>query len=88
MKLADAGCLAFSEGLSRGTMLQTLLLMNQRISVDGIKSIAPTISKLPALQELNFYRNRLGNVFRVTVKLIHGRNRFTLMCAIGLRLYR
>jgi hypothetical protein len=45
MKLADAGCLAFSEGLSRGTMLQTLLLMNQRISVDGIKSIAPTISK-------------------------------------------
>ena len=60
MKLADAGCLVLSEGLLRGTMVQTLLLTNQKISVDGIKSLAPVVSKLPVLQELNLYRNRLG----------------------------
>ena len=49
-----------SEGLSHNTTLQTLLLMNQKISSEGIRTIAPAISRLPALRELNFYRNRLG----------------------------
>ncbi len=64
MKLGDGGCIVLSEGLSHNTTLQTLFLWHQKISHDGVVSIAPAISRLPALRELNFYRNRLGTCLK------------------------
>ena len=63
MRMDDAGASAFAAALGRGAMLRlkTLYLEYNDIGNAGLLALAPALRRLPALEELAFSRNPLGD---------------------------
>ena len=63
MHVGDAGASALTAALGRGALprLMSLTLMEAAIGDAGLVALAPTLRRLPALAELTFYGNPLGD---------------------------